>query len=91
MDSTVKPASRAGVCISTVIGKDKNFHSKNLLPCTGQILSTCVVLRDAFAPAQFERARSGDKDQAEPTVLNLERGVRLKAEKIPPKIPRKIE
>ena len=29
------------------------------------MLSTCVVLQDASAPAQFEPARSGDKDQGE--------------------------
>ena len=36
---------------------------------TGQMLPTCAVLQDASAPAQFERARSGDKDQGEETVL----------------------
>ena len=45
------------------------FIPKKLPPCTGQVLSTCAVLQDASAPAQFERAQSGDKDQGEPTVL----------------------
>ena len=36
---------------------------------TGQILPTCAVLQDASAPAQFERASSGDKDQGEETDL----------------------
>ena len=53
------------------------LHPK-LLPCTGQILTTCAVLQDASAPAQFERARSpacsGDEDQGEQTPL--ERPVR---------------
>ena len=44
-------------------------HSKKLPPSTGQILSTCVVFQDASAPAQFKRARSGDKDEGESTVL----------------------
>ena len=38
-------------------------HSENYL-----LASTCVILQDASAPAHFERARSGDKDQGEPTV-----------------------
>ena len=33
------------------------------------MLSTCAVLQDAYAPAQFEQVRSGDKGQGEPTVL----------------------
>ena len=74
------------------LGNIKISIPKNYsLACTGEILSTCAVLQDAFAPAQFERARSGDKDQGEPTVLNLERGVRLKAEKVRPKILEKKE
>ena len=51
---------------------------------------------------QFERARSGDKDQRKPTAWfnacsperifyrNLERGIRLKADKIRQKIPEKF-
>ena len=38
---------------------------------TEQILSTCAILQDASAPAQFERVRSGDKNQEEPTVSKL--------------------
>ena len=72
-----------------------------------QTNSTCAVLQDASAPTQFERARSGDKDQREPTVgkmatrkracraevfyRNLEHDVRLKAEKIRHKIPEKMD
>ena len=41
----------------------------------GPILLTCVLLRDACAPAQFKRApslkRSGHVDQGESTVLRL--------------------
>ena len=50
-----------------------SFHSEKFPPCTGQILPTCKILHDASAPAQFDRARSGDKDQGEPTVLSQHR------------------
>ena len=36
---------------------------------TGQILSTCAVLQDTSAQAQFRRARSGNEDQGAPAVL----------------------
>lgn len=43
---------------------------KTLVPTeTGRILSTCSVLQVASAAAQFEQARSADKDQGEATVL----------------------
>ena len=43
---------------------------KKLVPTeTGRILSTCSVLQVAYAAAQFEQARSADKDQGEATVL----------------------
>ena len=42
---------------------------KKTTPSTEPKLTTCAVLQDASAPAQFQRARSGDKDQGEPTVL----------------------
>ena len=46
------------------------FHLQSVrFEFTGQILPTCAVLQDASAPAQFERASSGDKDQGEETVL----------------------
>ena len=44
------------------------IHTEKLPPYTGQILLACAVLQDASAPVQFERVRSGDKDQGEPTV-----------------------
>ena len=47
-----------------------SFHSEKLPPYTGQILSTCEILHDASAPVQFNRARSEDKNQEEPTVLS---------------------
>ena len=46
-----------------------NNLRKKLPPSTEPILTTCAVLQDASAPAQFERALYGDKDQGEPTVL----------------------
>ena len=50
---------------------NKNFvlHTEKLPPCTGQILSTCAVLQEASAPAQFECAHSEHKNQGRQTVL----------------------
>ena len=50
---------------------NNNFilHTEKLRPCTGQILLTCAVLQEASAPAQFECAHSGNKDQGKQTVL----------------------
>ena len=48
---------------------EKSYRTERLPPCTGRILTTCPVSQDASTPAQFERARSGDRDQGEPTVL----------------------
>ena len=58
---------------------------------------------DVSAPAHCKRARSEDKDQGERTVLkwhskalrvevfNLERDIRLRAEKIRQEIPQKMD
>ena len=58
-------------CRSSRIMAPRTFaesFQKKSAPFTGQILSTCAVLQDAFAPAQFEWAHSGDKDQGERTM-----------------------
>ena len=62
---------------------NKSIEIAQRLPlCTGQILSKYVSIQDASDPAQFERARSWDKDQESQRVQvfyrNLERGVLLK-------------
>ena len=51
------------------IQKITPFHGKNTLDIR--------IVQDASAPAQFEQARYGDKDQGKPTVLSwpLESGV----------------
>ena len=46
-----------------------NNLQKKLPPFTKPISTTWAVLQDASAPAQFDRAVSGDKGQEEPTVL----------------------
>ena len=43
------------------IQKITPFHGTNTLDIR--------IVQDASAPAQFEQARSGDKDQGKPTVL----------------------
>ena len=51
---------------------NKSIEIAQRLPlCTGQILSKYVSIQDASDPAQFERARSWDKDQGEPTGTSI--------------------
>ena len=46
-----------------------NNLQKKVPPSTEPILTTWAVFQDASAPAQFDRAVSGDKGQEEPTLL----------------------
>ena len=85
-----------------VVNCNRTFQKNT--PLHRIILSTCAVLQDASAPAQFKRAFSGNKNQGEPTFFTLvtrkrarranefhrklKRGV-LEAERIRKKIPQK--
>ena len=67
--------------LTTFSLKDKSildlffFSFSKFSICSGPILLTCVLLRDACAPGQFKLApslkRSGHVDQGESTVLRL--------------------
>ena len=55
--------------MSNIISNDLSTFEKKLPLSIEPILTTCAVLQDASAPAQFQLAFSRNKDQGEPTIL----------------------